>query len=302
MLPGRRRRRPNPGDQSRDQPVLSKFFPPVASLQSSGSAEEIIEPDRKKKKLVKNKEYIGKSSKSLQYGKEENNSVDIQKTGETKKCMHSEICSETFEKLRAFSRLEPPRNRVSSEAFHGKESVALKKCQHSVIGNNETNDTLHPPDISKGKNVAHFFTMKMRSENTCNTSDTTLKKPTKIVYTPLELQFLELKKQYKDAILCIECGYKYRFFGDDAEIAAKELNICCNKNHNFMTASIPAHRLFVHVHRLVAKGYKVGVVKQMETAALKAIGENKSSLFTRKLTSLYTKATFLGEDILLLWI
>lgn len=38
----------------------------------------------------------------------------------------------------------------------------------------------------------------------------------------------------------------------------------------------------------------------METAALKAIGENKSSLFTRKLTSLYTKATFLGEDILLL--
>uniref|UniRef100_A0A8C6VDW5 DNA mismatch repair protein MSH3 n=1 Tax=Naja naja TaxID=35670 RepID=A0A8C6VDW5_NAJNA len=130
---------------------------------------------------------------------------------------------------------------------------------------------------------------------------TIFKKPTKIVYTPLELQFLELKKQYKDAILCIECGYKYRFFGDDAEIAAKELNICCNKNHNFMTASIPTHRLFVHVHRLVTKGYKVGVVKQMETAALKAIGENKSSLFTRKLTSLYTKATFLGEDILLLW-
>ncbi|XP_060546620.1 DNA mismatch repair protein Msh3 [Pantherophis guttatus] len=296
MLPGRRRRRPNPGDRSRDQPVLSKFFPPVASLQSSGSAEEIIEPDRKKKKLVKNKEYIDKFSKSLQYGNEDN-SVDMQNTGKTKKCMHSEICSETFEKLRAFSRLEPPRNRVSSEAFHGKESIALKKCQHSVTGNSETNDTLHPPDISKGRNVCHFFTMNTRPENTRNTSDTTLKKPTKIVYTPLELQFLELKKQYKDAILCIECGYKYRFFGDDAEIAAKELNIYCNKNHNFMTASIPTHRLFVHVRRLVAKGYKVGVVKQMETAALKAIGENKSSLFTRKLTSLYTKATFLGEDL-----
>ncbi|ETE66136.1 DNA mismatch repair protein Msh3, partial [Ophiophagus hannah] len=232
MLSGRRRRRPNPGDRSRDQPVLSKFFPPVVSLQRSGSAEEvkkhfltpdataqhtIIEPDRKKKKLVKNKEYIDKSSKSLQYGKEENNSVDIQQTGKTKKCTHSEIRSETFEKLRAFSRSEPPRNRVSSEAFHGKESVALKKCQHSVIGNSETNDTLHPSDISKGKNVTHFFTMNTRSENTRNTSDTTFKKPTKIVYTPLELQFLELKKQYKDAILCIECGYKYRFFGDDAE-------------------------------------------------------------------------------------
>uniref|UniRef100_A0A8C9FG14 DNA mismatch repair protein MSH3 n=1 Tax=Pavo cristatus TaxID=9049 RepID=A0A8C9FG14_PAVCR len=93
-----------------------------------------------------------------------------------------------------------------------------------------------------------------------------------------------MKKQYKDAILCVECGYKYRFFGEDAEIAAKELNIYCHQDHNFMTASIPTHRLFVHVRRLVAKGHKVGVIKQMETAALKAAGENKSSLFSRKLT------------------
>jgi len=36
----------------------------------------------------------------------------------------------------------------------------------------------------------------------------------------------------------------------------------------------------------------------METAALKAAGENKSSLFSRKLTALYTKSTLIGEDIL----
>ncbi|NXD83542.1 MSH3 protein, partial [Halcyon senegalensis] len=135
-------------------------------------------------------------------------------------------------------------------------------------------------------------------ENTQNTSDTTLNRRTKSIYTPLELQFMEMKKQYKDAVLCVECGYKYRFFGEDAEIAAKELNIYCHQDHNFMTASIPTHRLFVHVRRLVAKGYKVGVVKQMETAALKAAGENKSSLFSRKLTALYTKSTLIGEDIL----
>ncbi|NXG64864.1 MSH3 protein, partial [Hemiprocne comata] len=136
-------------------------------------------------------------------------------------------------------------------------------------------------------------------ENTQNSSDTNLNKRTKTIYTPLELQFIEMKKQYKDAVLCVECGYKYRFFGEDAEIAAKELNIYCHQDHNFMTASIPSHRLFVHVRRLVAKGYKVGVVKQMETAALKAAGENKSSVFTRKLTALYTKSTLIGEDILL---
>ncbi|NXN84576.1 MSH3 protein, partial [Bombycilla garrulus] len=137
-------------------------------------------------------------------------------------------------------------------------------------------------------------------ENCQNSSDTNLNKRTKSIYTPLELQFIEMKKKYKDAVLCVECGYKYRFFGEDAEIAAKELNIYCHLDHNFMTASIPSHRLFVHVRRLVAKGHKVGVIKQMETAALKAAGENKSSLFSRKLTALYTKSTLIGEDILFL--
>lgn len=27
-----------------------------------------------------------------------------------------------------------------------------------------------------------------------------------------------MKNQYKDVILCVECGYKYRFFGEDAEV------------------------------------------------------------------------------------
>ncbi|KAK0058244.1 DNA mismatch repair protein Msh3 [Biomphalaria pfeifferi] len=56
-------------------------------------------------------------------------------------------------------------------------------------------------------------------------------------YTPLELQFLEIKIQYSDAILFVECGYKYRFFGEDAEIASKVLKIMCNPDHNMMTAT-----------------------------------------------------------------
>ncbi|KAM9330959.1 DNA mismatch repair protein Msh3, partial [Gastrophryne carolinensis] len=120
---------------------------------------------------------------------------------------------------------------------------------------------------------------------------------TKTTYTPLEEQYMEIKKQYQDAVLCVECGYKYRFFGEDAEIAARELNIYCHLDHNFTTASIPAHRLFVHVRRLVAKGHKARVVKQTETAALKAAGENKNCLFTRQLTAIYTKSTLIGEDV-----
>uniref|UniRef100_A0AAQ5ZM00 DNA mismatch repair protein MSH3 n=1 Tax=Amphiprion ocellaris TaxID=80972 RepID=A0AAQ5ZM00_AMPOC len=119
----------------------------------------------------------------------------------------------------------------------------------------------------------------------------------KSIYTPLEQQVIQLKQQHKDALLAVECGYKYRFFGEDAEIAAKELNIVCHLDHNFMTCSIPTHRLFVHVRRLVSHGHKVGVVKQTETSAIKASGANRNSLFTRQLSALYTKSTLVGEDV-----
>ena len=36
--------------------------------------------------------------------------------------------------------------------------------------------------------------------------------------TPLEQQFVAIKEKYPDALLFVECGYKYRFFGDDAEV------------------------------------------------------------------------------------
>ncbi|XP_029294646.1 DNA mismatch repair protein Msh3 [Cottoperca gobio] len=122
-------------------------------------------------------------------------------------------------------------------------------------------------------------------------------KRSKNVYTPLEQQVIQLKQQHKDALLAVECGYKYRFFGEDAEIAAKELNIVCSLDHNFMTCSIPTHRLFVHVRRLVSHGHKVGVVKQTETSAIKASGANRNALFARQLSALYTKSTLVGEDV-----
>ena len=68
-------------------------------------------------------------------------------------------------------------------------------------------------------------------------------------YTPLEQQVMAIKAQCPDTVLLVECGYRYRFFGKDAEIAAKELNIVCYPDHNFVCASIPTHRLYVHVRR-----------------------------------------------------
>lgn len=47
------------------------------------------------------------------------------------------------------------------------------------------------------------------------------------------------------------------------QIAARELNIFCHLDHNFMTCSIPTHRLFVHVRRLVSHGHKVQILSHV---------------------------------------
>ncbi|KAM7499639.1 hypothetical protein LguiA_024053 [Lonicera macranthoides] len=117
-------------------------------------------------------------------------------------------------------------------------------------------------------------------------------------YTPLEQQVVELKAKYPDVLLMVEVGYRYRFFGEDAETAARVLGIYAHMDHNFLTASIPTFRLNVHVRRLVSVGYKVGVVKQTETAAIKAHGSNRLGPFVRGLSALYTKATLeAAEDV-----
>ena len=126
--------------------------------------------------------------------------------------------------------------------------------------------------------------------------------------TPMEIQFLDIKRKHMDTVLIVEVGYKFKFFGEDARIAAKELSIVCipgkirydehpSEAHldRFASASIPVHRLPVHAKRLVAAGHKVGVVRQIETAALKKAGDNRNAPFVRKLTNVYTKGTYVDE-------
>ncbi|XP_032809165.2 DNA mismatch repair protein Msh3 isoform X3 [Petromyzon marinus] len=209
------------------------------------------------------------------------------------------LAPSTAERLRGFSSeaLEEVTTRASSrKAGSHKSREALdtrSTCTTSDINHNSTADE---KSRSTSAFLRRFLSNSGHSERP-KAVDSTLNKRTKTIYTPLEQQYLDIKEQHGGTLLLVECGYKHRFFGEDAEIAAKELNITCHQDHNFMTASIPTHRLFIHVRRLVAKGYKVGVVKQTETTALKAAGENKSALFSRKLTALYTKSTLIGEDV-----
>ena len=148
-------------------------------------------------------------------------------------------------------------------------------------------DAEEPPKSTKGKNSSKKGGNKL---------------------TPMVKQIIDIKKANMDTVLVVEVGYKFRFFGEDARIAAKELSIVCipgkfrfdehpSEAHldRFASASIPVHRLHVHVKRLVAAGHKVGVVRQLETAALKAVGDNRNTPFVRKLTNLYTKGTYIDD-------
>ncbi|KZO95721.1 DNA mismatch repair protein MSH3 [Calocera viscosa TUFC12733] len=184
------------------------------------------------------------------------------------------------------------------------EDVTLEQGE-SPLGDDE--ETAAPEDSDEGTPTAamelrHKFAVKGKAPNGEGKGKTKGRGkkaveigPSGLSFTPLENQIRDLKMAYPDTLLLVEVGYKYRFFGEDATIASKELGIAAFPNRNFMSASIPVHRRPVHVKKLVSRGYKVGVVGQTETAALKKVGDNRGGPFVRRLQALYTPATYVDE-------
>lgn len=65
--------------------------------------------------------------------------------------------------------------------------------------------------------------------------------------TPMEEQVVAIKNKNPDIVLLVECGYKFKFFGRDAEIASRVLNIFHHMDHNFYVASIPVQLSLIHI-------------------------------------------------------
>ncbi|XP_046871390.1 DNA mismatch repair protein Msh3 isoform X2 [Hypomesus transpacificus] len=229
------------------------------------------------------------------------------------------LSSSTLERLKGFSRMAEPHSRTDRGPDGAERAPEDSGC---VPGGVVQDNTKGKMINEEGDEEEHIIKEEEEEEDESKTDPSTDNKfappvggrrdadiksdggfrggvggGAKQRYTPLEQQFVHIKQQHKDSLLAVECGYKYRFFGEDAEIAAKELNVFCHLDHNFMTCSIPAHRLAIHVRRLVSQGHKVGVVKQTETSAIKSSGVNKNALFDRRLSGLYTRSTLVGEDV-----
>lgn len=87
--------------------------------------------------------------------------------------------------------------------------------------------------------------------------------------SPLMQQYLDIKKQYNDAIVFFRVGDFYEMFFDDAKLASKELEITltgkdCGLEERAPMCGVPFHSAETYIARLVAKGYKVAICEQTE--------------------------------------
>jgi DNA mismatch repair protein MutS len=98
--------------------------------------------------------------------------------------------------------------------------------------------------------------------------------------TPVRKQYLDVKKQYPDAIVLFRLGDFYETFDEDAEITARELDIVLTSRPvgNGMRvplAGIPYHAVENYLSRLIAKGYHVAICEQIGEVPAKGLVERK---------------------------
>ena len=144
-----------------------------------------------------------------------------------------------------------------SSTRHDKFVKKLAKASIEDNGNDEETENGEPqrgtmqgllsPDISTTNNKGSKSKQSTRGKTSKASSSSSATSNTK--YTPLEQQVLQLKRAHPDTLLLIECGYRFRFFGEDALTASKILGIYTYISHNFYVASIPTIRVKVHLRR-----------------------------------------------------
>lgn len=87
--------------------------------------------------------------------------------------------------------------------------------------------------------------------------------------TPMLRHYVDVKNDFKDAILLYRVGDFYETFFDDAIITAKVLSLTltgkeCGHEDRAPMCGVPHHVIDTYVNRLVKKGYKVALCDQIE--------------------------------------
>lgn len=120
--------------------------------------------------------------------------------------------------------------------------------------------------------------------------------------TPVIAQYLTVKSEHQECLLFFRMGDFYELFFEDAEIAAKELDIILTKRGKYKDADIPmcgvpVHNYAVYTERLVKKGYHIAVCEQLESPET-AKKRGTKSVVKRDVVRILTAGT-LTEDHML---
>src|SRR4029453_117644 len=90
--------------------------------------------------------------------------------------------------------------------------------------------------------------------------------------TPAMRQYLDVKRQHRDAIVFFRMGDFYEMFYEDALTAARVLELTLTSRAKDASGAtipmcgVPYHAMETYLARLVKKGYRVAICDQVEDA------------------------------------
>lgn len=114
--------------------------------------------------------------------------------------------------------------------------------------------------------------------------------------SPVRKQYLEIKRQHPDAIVFFRLGDFYETFDQDAETAARELEIVLTsrnvaKGVRVPMAGIPHHAAESYLAKLISRGFHVAICEQ--------VGETPvGGLFPREVVRVVTPGTVLEPGLI----
>src|ERR671911_2505810 len=88
--------------------------------------------------------------------------------------------------------------------------------------------------------------------------------------TPAMRQYLEAKRQHRDAIVFFRMGDFYEMFYEDALVAARTLDLTLTSRskdaggNGIPMCGVPFHAMDGYLARLVKKGFRVAICEQVE--------------------------------------
>jgi len=110
-------------------------------------------------------------------------------------------------------------------------------------------------------------------------------------------QYREVKRQHPQDLLMFRLGDFYELFFDDAELAARELEITltsreAGNSNRVPMCGVPYHAVEGYLTRLIAKGYRVAICEQVEDPKL------AKGIVRREVVRVVTPGTILSEAAL----